>query len=394
MQGTPARSIDFDTAADCRQPEAAAQNDTMETASLPKPTRAMGGDGSPLGEEVEQAEPPTTQCNRLGDAPQPPPATSSENTRSNSAPAEPSLEEAPATPPPSVGSEARPPQQTDSEIFVRECQEELTALLATEQSTKDFSSWQLGHQQEQRWKTPPRPWPDASLPYEWRYGERAWRAVELYDRWLRGEVLKAGEEGEYEDAIECGEVEVKGLPEAELVNHILAAALRYELCLCDDGLAGEVELEDAKFWGKAPAVDARHPVSSLNNRLALAMHYLLHPDSNLCYWYCNCDASWVVKRVRQPPPSPAELMRSMVEAAEAGLREQHRLDTQMGRGSVQYPMRVGEPERSGRRGYDDGSAGDAAKYDDAHADDDDCGGYDDDNMSDFSGNNSDGQYGA
>ena len=46
----------------------------------------------------------------------------------------------------------------------------------------------------------------------------------------------------------------------------------------------------------------------------------------------------------------------MVEAAEAGLREQHRLDTQMGRGSVQYPMRVGEPERSGRRGYDDGSA--------------------------------------
>ena len=27
-------------------------------------------------------------------------------------------------------------------------------------------------------------------------------------------------------------------------------------------------------------------------------------------------------------------------------------------------------------------------------DDDDCGGYDDDNMSDFSGNTSDGQYGA
>ena len=78
-------------------------------------------------------------------------------------------------------------------------------------------------------------------------------------------------------------------------------------------------------------------------------------------------------------------MRSMVEAADAGLREQHRLDTQMGRGSVQYPMQVGEPERSERRGYDDGSAGDAAKYDD-------CGGYDDDNMSDFSGNNSDGQY--
>ena len=67
-----------------------------------------------------------------------------------------------------------------------------------------------------------------------------------------------------------------------------------------------------------------------------------------------------------------------------------------GSGFVRYTQRaLAEPERSGRRGYDDGSAGDAAKYDDVHADDDDCGGYDDDdNMSDFSGNNSDGQYGA
>ena len=98
----------------------------------------------------------------------------------------------------------------------------------------------------------------------------------------------------------------------------------------------------------------------------------------------------------QSPPSPAELMRSMVEAAKAGLRKQHRLDTQMGRGSVHYPMRVGEPERSGRRDYDDGSAGDAAKYDDERADDGDYGGNDDDNdnLSDFSDNNSDGQCGA
>ena len=34
-------------------------------------------------------------------------------------------------------------------------------------------------------------------------------------------------------------------------------------------------------------------------------------------------------------------------------------------------MRVGEPERSWRRDYDDGSAGNAAKYDDARADNDD-----------------------
>ena len=282
--------------------------------------------------------------------------------------------------------------------ILRDFQEELIALLATEQSIKDFSSWQMGYQQERQWKTPPGPWPDARLPYEWRYGERAWRAVELYDRWLRGEVLRAGEEGEYEEAIECGEVEVKGLLEAELVNHILAAALRYDLCLGDDGLEGEVEqLEDPKFLGKAPAVDARHPVSSLNNRLALAMHHILHPYSNLCYWYCNSDPCWVVKGVAsQPPPSPAELMREMVEAAKAGLRKQHLLDKQTGRGFVQYPMRVGEPERSGWRDYDDGSAGNAAKYDDARDDDDNLGGNDndDDCLSDFSDDNSDGQCGA
>ena len=74
----------------------------------------------------------------------------------------------------------------------------------------------------------------------------------------------------------------------------------------------------------------------------------------------------------------------------------HLLDTQTGRGFVQYPMRVGGPERSGRRDYDDGNAGDAAKYDAARADDNNLGGNDDDddNLSDFSDNNSDGQCGA
>ena len=61
----------------------------------------------------------------------------------------------------------------------------------------------------------------------------------------------------------------------------------------------------------------------------------------------------------------------MLEAAKAGLRKQRWLDKQMGRDFVQYPMGVGEPERSWRRDYDDGSAGNAAKYDDARADDDD-----------------------
>ena len=72
---------------------------------------------------------------------------------------------------------------------------------------------------------------------------------------------------------------------------------------------GEVEFKEA------PAVDARHPVSSLNNRLALAMHCILHPTRQaLTYWYSNCDARLVITGVAsQPPPSPAEIMREMVE---------------------------------------------------------------------------------
>ena len=95
------------------------------------------------------------------------------------------------------------------------------------------------------------------------------------------------------------------------------------------------------------------------------------------------------------PPSPAEVMELVVKAARAGLDKQRGLDERSGRGFVRYAARAGEPERSGRHGYDDGSAGDATKYDDVHADDDDDhGGDDDDDMSDFSGNNSDGQHGA
>ena len=63
--------------------------------------------------------------------------------------------------------------------FLRESQGELETLLATEQSIKDFSNWQLDYQQEERRKTRPGPWPDVRLPYEWRYGERAWRALEF-----------------------------------------------------------------------------------------------------------------------------------------------------------------------------------------------------------------------
>ena len=169
---------------------------------------------------------------------------------------------------------------TPYDRILRDFQEELIALLATEQSIKDFSSWQMGYQQERQWKTPPGPWPDARLPYEWRYGERAWRAVELYDRWLRGEVLRAGEEGEYEEAIECGEVEVKGLLEAELVNHILAAALRYDLCLGDDGLVprGRSGVQRGRRAGQGPG--CRRAPSGLEPQQPACARHALHPPSD------------------------------------------------------------------------------------------------------------------
>ena len=99
VPGTAVRGIDFDAAPHSQQPEAAAEND-KEPASLPEPTRS-GGEGGSLGEEVEQAEPPTTQCNRNWEMPPNPPTASAART-SAPAPAEPSLAGAPATSPPAV----------------------------------------------------------------------------------------------------------------------------------------------------------------------------------------------------------------------------------------------------------------------------------------------------
>ena len=119
--------------------------------------------------------------------------------------------------------------------------------------------------------------PGSELPLEWRYSEREWRALELYDRWLCGEVLTTEQEGRYEDDLDCGEIEVKGLREAELVNHILAAALRYDLSIGDgDALLGEVEMRtgDGTSAGtaKIKAVDVRYPAASPGNVLAFTMH--------------------------------------------------------------------------------------------------------------------------
>ena len=188
------------------------------------------------------------------------------------------------------------------------------------------------------------------------------------------------QEGRYEDDLECGEIEVKGLREAELVNHILAAALRYDLSIGDgDALLGEVEMRtgDGTSAGtaKIKAVDARYPAASPGNVLAFTMHGA--SGAIACSALCAGKGEYpALNGAGGRAPSPAEVMQLMVNAARAGLDKQHGLDERAGRGFVRYPARAGEPERSGRRGYDDdGSAGDAAKYGDARADDDD-GGYD------------------
>ena len=397
VPGTAVRGIDFDAAPHSQQPEAAAEND-REPASLPEPTRS-GGEGGSLGEEVEQAVPPTTQCNRNWEMPPNPPTASSENIRS-SAPTGPSLAGAPATSPPAV--DFQPPisflelnadalellelAKVDMQIWHKELQ-------------VDMQMWQQRHLTQKRWTTPPGPMPGSELPLEWRYSEREWRALELYDRWLCGEALTTEQEGRYEDDLDCGEIEVKGLREAELVNHILAAALRYNLSIGDgDALLGEVEMRtgDGTSAGtaKIKAVDARYPAASPGNVMAFAMHGA--SGAIACPALCagKVDEHPLLGATQSNPPSPAEAMQLMVKAARAELDKQRGLDERAGRGFVRYPARAGEPERSGRRCYDDGSAGDAAKYDDAHTDDDDHGGDDDDDMSDFSGNNSDGQSGA
>ena len=195
--------------------------------------------------------------------------------------------------------------------------------------------------------------------------------------------------------------EVKGLREAELVNHILAAALRYELSIGDgDALLGEVDMrtDDGTSVGtvKIKAVDARYPAASPSNVLAFTMHGA--SGAIACSALCAGKGEYpALNGAGGRAPSPAEVMQLMVNAARAGLDKQHGLDERAGRGFVRYPARAGvwrvRAQRAARLRRRQ-RCGDAAKYDDAHADDDDCGGYDDDNMSDFSGNNSDGQYGA
>ena len=95
----------------------------------------------------------------------------------------------------------------------------------------------------------------------------------------------------------------------------------------------------------------------LGNVLAFTMHGA--SGAIACSALCAGKDEYpaVLNGVTQPnPPSPAEAMQLMVKAARAGLDKQRGLDERAGRGFVRYPARAGEPERSGRRGYDDGSA--------------------------------------
>ena len=152
----------------------------------------------------------------------------------------------------------------------------------------------------------------------------------------------------------------QGLREAELVNHILAAALRYDLSIGDgDALLGEVEMRtgDGTSAGtaKIKAVDVRYPAASPGNVLAFTMHGA--SGAIACSALCAGKGEYpALNGAGGRAPSPAEVMQLMVKAARAGLDKQRGLDEWAGRGFVRYPARAGESERSGRRGYDDGSA--------------------------------------
>ena len=52
-------------------------------------------------------------------------------------------------------------------------------------------AWQRQQQQRQPWKASLGPDWDAKLPHDQRYGEKGWRALETYDRWLRGQPVMA-----------------------------------------------------------------------------------------------------------------------------------------------------------------------------------------------------------
>ena len=229
VQGITGRGIIFDAAPESQQPEAAAENDRKETASLPEPTRTqMGGNGSSLEEKVEQAAPPSSTSEHVqGDAPQP---VAVQSNHPESSPPDPATRTpspysaaelphvgAPASSSPPVDSQPTPfkfdasfkappskgppfkfqaqqQQQEDSDSDSNS-DDGTFPRLGTE-DLKRFQAWQQQQRQRKPWKTSPSPphgpvWYE-KLPYDIKYSCRQWLVLEFYDQWLRGEELDDG----------------------------------------------------------------------------------------------------------------------------------------------------------------------------------------------------------
>lgn len=119
--------------------------------------------------------------------------------------------------------------------------------------------------------------PDKHLPCDYRLGRRQYETLELYDGWLRGDKLQV-DESTFEDAVEYGE-EIDDRCQAARVTRLLNTVLPKFF----------VDISDAQRF------DARRPAAT--QHATFARH------------------GWAVA-----PPTPGELMRRMVQKAEAAYR--------------------------------------------------------------------------
>ena len=121
------------------------------------------------------------------------------------------------------------------------------------------------------------PPPDKHLPCDYRLGRRQYETLELYDGWLRGDKLQV-DESTYEDAVDTGE-EIDDRCQAARVTRLLNTVLPKFFIIISD----------------AECFDARRPAAM--QHATFARH------------------GWATA-----PPKPGELMRRMVQRAEAAYR--------------------------------------------------------------------------
>lgn len=160
----------------------------------------------------------------------------------------------------------------------------------------------------QPWKTRPGHKPDAHLPYEFRYGVKEWGALDLYDKWLRGEQLETDEDS-YDYNQEEERHNTKVMCEAGLVNYTLER-------IFDDAFDVRYNPTDRPLIDVRCSVESQHAAFKLRGFAA--------------------------------PPSTAEIMELMVKAAEWRFKDEQRLDA---RGTC-YPTTFSEYTHACRTGHE------------------------------------------